>query len=191
VASFSTQSWPYFQCSILKVPVYSALEVLSWLLEMERLYLRVHLTPDWKLFSARNCQRYLWPSHFFNIPCHSKPFISHHVQLPFFERNTKKITTMCIFSSVIFIMIAKKKKNCTLFFSTCLYENLLAVPFHLVTVKQVDLFCYRRKHNQRTILLFYQQLIITLSRNLNRTKLTQRSYPCRSGSFFLARLQPN
>lgn len=31
-----------------------------------------------------------------------------------------------------------KIKNCTLFFFICLYENLLAVPCHLVTVKQVD-----------------------------------------------------
>ena len=51
--------WLSFQCFILKVSVFSALEVLSWLLEMERLCSRVHLMQGWKLFSARNCQRYL------------------------------------------------------------------------------------------------------------------------------------
>uniref|UniRef100_A0A804NFU2 V-type proton ATPase subunit E n=1 Tax=Zea mays TaxID=4577 RepID=A0A804NFU2_MAIZE len=43
--------------AIMMLTASFALEVLSWLLEMERLCLRVHLTPDWKLFSARNCQR--------------------------------------------------------------------------------------------------------------------------------------
>jgi len=82
-------------------------------------------------------------------------------------------------------------KNCTLFFFICMYVNLLAVPCHLVTVKQVDIFYRRKRTKWPFFCFFYQQLIITLSWNVARTKLTQSSCPSRSGSFFLARLQPN
>uniref|UniRef100_A0A453F5V6 Uncharacterized protein n=1 Tax=Aegilops tauschii subsp. strangulata TaxID=200361 RepID=A0A453F5V6_AEGTS len=37
--------------------VYAAMEVLCWLLGMERLCLRIQLMQGLKLFSARNCQR--------------------------------------------------------------------------------------------------------------------------------------
>ena len=102
-------------------------------------------------------------------------FQSHHVQLPFFERKTKTITTMCIFSfvgpfwvapfrlffwpnrplefkGVLFSLWLQKK--CMLFFFICMYVNLLAVPCHLVTVKQVDLF-YRRKRTKWPFFCFF------------------------------------
>jgi hypothetical protein len=115
-------------------------------------------------------------------------FSSHHVQLCLFERNTKKVQ-QCAFSHLWFHYDCKMLYVIFLHLALPVWKPLV-VPCHLVTIKQVDLF-YRRKHNQRTILLFYQQLIITLSWNLARTKLTQCSYPCRSESLYLCILQPN
>jgi hypothetical protein len=68
-------------------------------------------------------------------------------------KETPKITTMCLFSFVIFIMIAK---NYMLFFSpasACMktFSGTLSFSYY-----KTSRSFYRRKHNKRTILMFYQ-----------------------------------
>ena len=88
--------WPSLHCLILKVSVFSALEVLSWLLEMERLCSRVHLMQGWKLFSARNCQRYLLTLAISFYHVTAELLSSVHAQWSFLKKKPNKFSTLCI-----------------------------------------------------------------------------------------------
>lgn len=84
----------------------------------------------------------------------------------FFERKTNKFTTIYIFSFVQAFWVAK----------TALWLQKQHSIFHLPAWKYLSMafltfsycktgrsFVYRRKHNQRTILQFCQQLVVTFT----------------------------